>query len=218
MVDIQYNKKNTMLVGAGGFGREIASWLSIDSQFLNEFKLTGFLDDNLIALEGYKSNLEIIDKITVDALNSSQNVILAVAGIAIRKKIVEDLIVKSKVELLSYKFHNVLVGSYTNIGKGVVLSPSVIVSCNVEIGDGVFINSGSQIGHDVQIGKYCSIMANVDLGGGVIIEDEVFIGSGAVILPGVRITKGTRIGAGSVVLRNIKKPGTYFGNPVKKIF
>lgn len=218
MEDIQYNRKKTCVIGAGGLGRELASWLSLDKQFFNEFELIGFLDDNMKALDGFQTKLEIIDKITVDTLNSSKNVILAVADIAYKKIIIQEIIAKSKVKLLSYKFHNVIVGLYTNIGKGVVLSPSVIVSCNVEIGDGVFINIGSQIGHDVHIGNYVSIMANVDIGGGAIIEDEVFIGSGSVILPGVTVCKGSRIGAGSVVLKNIKKVGTYFGNPVKKIF
>ena len=218
MEDIQYNKKKVCIVGAGGLGRELASWLLLDEQFVNEFELIGFLDDNLKALDGFQTKLAIIDRITVDTLNSSKNVILAVADIAYKKKIIEEIITKSNVELLSYKFHNVLVGLSTNIGKGVVLSPSVLISCNVVIGNGVFVNSGSQIGHDVQIGNYTSIMANVDIGGGAIIEDEVFIGSAAVILPGVTICKGARIGAGSVVLKNIKKVGTYFGNPAKRIF
>jgi acetyltransferase-like isoleucine patch superfamily enzyme len=46
----------------------------------------------------------------------------------------------------------------------------------------------------------------------------VTIGTGATILPGVKIPANTFIGAGSVVFRSIKQPGTYVGNPAKKIF
>ena len=51
-----------------------------------------------------------------------------------------------------------------------------------------------------------------------ILFKNVFIGSNAVILPGVKIPDNTIVGAGSVVIRSIKQPGTYFGNPAKKIF
>jgi sugar O-acyltransferase (sialic acid O-acetyltransferase NeuD family) len=217
MEDIQYNKKETVILGAGGLGRELASWIVLDEKFSKNHKFEGFLDDNLNALDNFETDLKVRGKITIDVLNNYKNVLVAIADSTYKKQIMEEVIANSNIELLSFKFKNVLVGLHTNLGKGVVLLPSVIVSCNVNIGNGVFINCGSQIGHDVQIGNYVSIMANVDIGGGAIIEDEVFIGSGAVILPGVIIPKGTRIGAGSVVLRSIKKVGTYFGNPAMKI-
>ena len=86
------------------------------------------------------------------------------------------------------------------------------------IGKSVFINNGSQIGHDVVIMDYVNIMANVDIGGNCEIGEMVTIGTGATILPGIKIPANTFIGAGSVVFRSIKQPGTYVGNPAKKIF
>ena len=49
-----------------------------------------------------------------------------------------------------------------------------------------------------------------------IIGDNVSIGSNATILP-VDICNDVVIGAGAVVTKNITEPGTYAGNPVKKI-
>ena len=48
------------------------------------------------------------------------------------------------------------------------------------------------------------------------ISSNVYIGSNSTILP-VDICSNVVIGAGSVVTKNITKPGTYAGNPAKKI-
>jgi acetyltransferase-like isoleucine patch superfamily enzyme len=49
-----------------------------------------------------------------------------------------------------------------------------------------------------------------------IIGNNVSIGSNATILP-VKICDNVVIGAGAVVTKDINSPGTYVGNPVKKI-
>ena len=60
-------------------------------------------------------------------------------------------------------------------------------------------------------------MANVDIGGSVILGEGVFIGTKATIIPKKRIFRGIIIGAGTIVIRNLNKVGTYFGNPAKYI-
>tara|TARA_Y100000996_G_C22514517_1_gene639869 strand:+ start:93 stop:626 length:534 start_codon:yes stop_codon:yes gene_type:complete len=52
--------------------------------------------------------------------------------------------------------------------------------------------------------------------GEVIIGAKSIIGSGSIILPNVKISKNTLIGALSLINKNILKPGTYSGIPVKK--
>jgi acetyltransferase-like isoleucine patch superfamily enzyme len=49
-----------------------------------------------------------------------------------------------------------------------------------------------------------------------LIGNHVSIGSNATILP-VTICDNVVIGAGSVVTKNITLPGTYVGNPAKKL-
>jgi acetyltransferase-like isoleucine patch superfamily enzyme len=48
------------------------------------------------------------------------------------------------------------------------------------------------------------------------VGDNVSIGSNATILP-VEICNNVIIGAGAVVTKNIVEPGTYAGNPARKI-
>lgn len=216
MADIQYNK-TLAIVGAGGFGREMESWIS-QSKLMEEYEIIGYLDDNLCSLDNYESDYKIIDSISLESLRKAKNVLIAISSKDVKKVIFDYYKNDGGFNIINFFHASCVRGKYSKVGLGLIATPNTIVSCNTTIGDGVFINSGSQIGHDVEIGDYVSIMANVDIGGGAIIGDNVFIGSGATILPGVKVTSNIKIGAGSIVLRNIRKEGTYFGNPAKKIF
>lgn len=213
MEDIQYNNNQTNIIGAGGLARELASWMKTDKN--TSFEVVGFWDDNLSALSKYNINIKVLGNISE---LQSGNVHFGIMDTQIKKILFEKFSGNKKINICQYQHSSVILGDRVTIDSGVILFPNVIVSCDVNIGKGTFINIGSQIGHDSKIGNYVSIMPNVDLGGGSVIEDNVFIGTGSTILPGVKIAKNTRIGAGSVVLKSIKKEGTYFGNPAKKIF
>ncbi|KAA0890488.1 acetyltransferase [Oryzomonas rubra] len=116
-----------------------------------------------------------------------------------------------------------------------VVSPHAVVNEEVRLGagtavlDGVVVNSGSQIGracilntnstveHDCRIGDNVHIAPGVTLSGGVGVGDNCLIGTGANVIQGVGICPNCLIGAGSTVVKDITIPGTYVGNPAKRI-
>lgn len=216
MEDTQFSKKDFYLLGAGGFSRELESWVK-DTDFADVYCLKGFIDDNLDALNDFENKFKVLDVFADGKLWKGKNILLGIAASEIKQKAF-DLLLDENCNLLSFSHKFTLIGNNSILGKGYVLCPFAVVSCNVTLGDCVTVNSGSQIGHDVTIGDFSSIMANVDIGGNAQIGKSVFIGSNVVILPGVKIPDYTRIGAGSVVIKSIKQVGTYFGNPAKKIF
>lgn len=216
MEDTQFNKSELIVIGAGGLAREIVSWHNTSKASLKT-KIIGFLDDNLNALEAYTSDVKILGKIDLDLIKKNQSIICAIADVVTKKNILQKSL-DLNIQISTFLHESCFIGERTSFGKGLVMLPYSLLSCDITVGDLVFINSGSQIGHDVVIGDYTSIMANVDVGGGAEIGNNVFIGSNAVILPGVKIPDNTRIGAGTVVIKSIKQVGTYFGNPAKKIF
>lgn len=216
MEDTQFNK-TIAIVGAGGFGREIESWF-VNSNLSKEYNLVGYLDDNSSGLDSVKSDFKIIGDISIETLQKHKNVIVAISNVKVKETIFNLHKQMGGFNILSFYHSSVTIAKFVNAELGFIATPNTVISCNTNIGKGVFVNSGSQIGHDVSIGDYTSIMANVDIGGNAIIGNNVFIGTGAIILPGVKVAANIRIGAGTVVLRNLKKEGTYFGNPAKKIF
>ena len=105
----------------------------------------------------------------------------------------------------------------------------------IEIGDGVFINSGVSIsacksvtiGDNCQIGPRVLIMDNDFHVAGdplqqpqskpIVLEDHVWIGAGAIVLKGVRIGRRASIGAGSVVTRDVPADAVVAGAPARPI-
>lgn len=119
------------------------------------------------------------------------------------------------------------------IGDNCFIGPFVEIQKNTVIGNNTKIQSHSFICELVNIGNNCFIGHGVmfinDLfsdGGpasgdqtkwkSTIIGNHVSIGSNATILP-VNICDNVVIGAGAVVTKDIIKPGTYIGNPAKKL-
>lgn len=113
------------------------------------------------------------------------------------------------------------------------IGPFVEIQKNVKIGINTKIQSHSFICELVEIGNNCVISHGVvfindkfkngrPAGGDkklwekTKIGNNVFIGSNSTILP-IKICDNVVIGAGSVVTKDILIPGTYIGNPAKKM-
>jgi len=111
----------------------------------------------------------------------------------------------------------------------VFVGPFVEIQSNVVIGERTRIQSHSFICSNVQIGQDCFIGHGVMFTNDKFIDrklskdflptklgNKVYVGSNSTILP-VSICDDVVIGAGAVVTKDIVEPGTYIGNPAKKL-
>ena len=60
-------------------------------------------------------------------------------------------------------------------------------------------------------------MSNSSISGHCEIGNYNYIGTNANLIPNIKTEKNITIGVGSVVIKNLKKEGTYFGVPAIKI-
>ena len=112
---------------------------------------------------------------------------------------------------------DVYVPPSTKIGKDCVIVGHTLLSVNMNIEDGVFINSGVSLGHDVFIDKYSCIMPGTSISGYCKIGKQVTVGGHTFIVPGKNIGDRAIIAAGSVVFGNVKSGTTVLGNPAKRM-
>jgi sugar O-acyltransferase (sialic acid O-acetyltransferase NeuD family) len=208
--------KDLIIVGAGGFGREVA-WLIEDiNKENNEWNLLGFIDENIAIqgsiINGYRvlGGLEYLNK------NSNIYYVCAIGNSNKRKKIVDKL---SKVHMnLSTLIHpSVIISKNSDIGEGSILCASCIISVNVRVGRCVIINWDCTIGHDAVLENFVTLYPSVNISGNCNIDKCVEIGTGAQIIQGKNIGENSIIGAGSVVVRDIDKNKTAVGVPAKII-
>ena len=208
--------KQLIIVGAGGFGRELLQWCKDILIIRNEWEIAGFIDDNLSALEGYECDYNVIGTINDCQPNENQVFALAIAEPKLKKEIV------SKLENRGAKFVQIIhpdarIGSFNELGKGLVMYPNARITVNTKIGDYVTILDNTSIGHDVVIGNYTTISASCGINGHVYVGESSYFGCNASTIPGIKIGDACHIGIGSVVVNSIKSGMQVFGNPAKRI-
>lgn len=204
-----------VIVGAGGFGREVA-WIIEDiNKEKRLWNILGFIDDNP-NLKGQSINgYHIVGDISW--LKKQQlYVVNAIGDPIIKRKVAEELISsKNKYPILVHP--SVILSGLVNIGEGSIICAGSIITVNVSIGKHVIVNLDCTIGHDADIADYCTILPSVNISGATNLNECVSIGTGSAVIQGVEIGEETIVGAGSVVVRDLPPKCTAVGSPAKAI-
>ncbi len=200
---------NIIIVGAGGFGREVYQW-SLAAFDKNEYKIKGFLARDASELDGFAINAPIIGHEDDYEIQENDRFIIAIGNIAIKKRVVENL-KKKGAQFLTLIHPTALIFSNSKVGEGVVICPYVILTDSVEIDDFVMLNVYVYCGHDSKVGKYSILSPYSTLNGGAILDDEVFIATHSTITGSRNVGKGSIIGANSLVLHDVPEGSKVIG-------
>lgn len=103
------------------------------------------------------------------------------------------------------------------MGEGVIVCSGAVLTTDIVIGDFVQVHVRCTIGHDTIIHQNSTILPGGCISGNVNVGSNVLIGAGAIIIDKVRICSNTIIGAGAIVINDIEEPGTYVGNPARRV-
>lgn len=208
--------KDLIIIGAGGMGRSFYDIAVGSIGYLSEFRIKGFLDDNIYQLDSYEGYPPILGTISDYTPAENDIFICSIGDVETKKKCSVNMIDKGGVFVtLISKMANISKNS--KIGKGSVIAPYAILGTDCLIGDNSLIQSFAVIGHDARIGCWTRIDTHVTCVGGVIIGDEVTLHTGAIINHKVVVEKGACVGAGSFVVKRVKTGTTVYGNPAVKL-
>ena len=186
--------KELYVVGAGGFGREVAWLVERINQNEKEWELKGFLDDNEQLHGGKEDGYPVVGGIDyLEKLSKTTWVICAVGAASVRRKIIEKL---EKIEKVS---------------------AGTIATVDIEIGKHVIVNLDCTIGHDAKLEDYVTVYPSVNISGFVTVGEETEIGTGTQIIQGIKIGRESIIGAGAVVIKELPEKCTAVGSPAKVI-
>ncbi|MGD6870875.1 acetyltransferase [Sutcliffiella horikoshii] len=207
--------KDIVIIGAGGFGREVAWLIEEINKVSTQWNILGFVDDNEeiqgTEVNGYKvvGNIEWLNK-------QELNVVSAIGDPIIKKKIIERL--KSSKNTYPVLIHpSVIYSDRVSFGEGSIICAANILTTDIKIGEHVIINLDCTIGHDAILGDYTTVLPSVNVSGFVETKDCVSIGTGSAIIQGVSIGENTIVGAGSVVVKGLPANCTAVGSPAKPI-
>lgn len=206
--------KHLIIIGAGGYGREVYSVARESIGYGEDFNIKGYLDDNVKALQGFLNYPPIIDTIEDYEPQQGDLFICAIGNPTIKKHCVEVLL-KKRATFTTLIHKEAHISMNTQIGIGCIICRDAILSCDVSVGDFVTFQSYATIGHDAKIGNFCQFNSFSFMGGGAEVGNNTTMNVGAILHPYKKIGNNCVVGAGSVVIKNIKDGNTVYGNPAK---
>lgn len=208
--------KDLYIIGAGGFGREVAWLVERINAVEPTWNLVGFIDDDESKWDTNEDDYPVLGG--CEYLKKLGNVyaVCAIGAAKIRKIVIEKM-KESTVKFATLIDPSALISKRVEIGEGTIICANSIITVDIKIGEHVIINLDCTIGHDDIIDDFVTIYPSVNVSGNVYLGECCELGTGMQIIQGKRVVGNTIIGAGTVVVRDIETSGTYVGSPAKKI-
>jgi sugar O-acyltransferase (sialic acid O-acetyltransferase NeuD family) len=208
VLEMQANERGLVVVGAGGFGREVADLARTLGRVVN-----GFLDD--ATPDGPKLPAPLLGPLDAwVALDA--DLVLAIGQPHVKARALTRLPSDGRFSPALVHPSAVVVDG-ASVGAGSVIAALAVVMVDTAIGEHVLINYGATIGHDARIGAWSSIMPGARISGFVRIGEEVLVGANAVVLEGITVGDRAVVGAGAVVTKDVPAGATVVGVPARSM-
>lgn len=198
-----------VIVGAGGFGREVA-----DLARACGFELVGFIDPAVsgepspgIPILGGDERLgDLVSRQLADAA------IVAIGDPRARQR-AADACARAGLTLPPIVHPSATILTRHPIGDGAIVYPQVVVMSDCRIGAGVLLNSGATLGHDVLVGECANVGPGAHIAGRVTIGARTIVGIGAIVREKIAVGIEALVGAGSVVVKDVADNAVVYGVP-----
>lgn len=204
--------KHLVIVGAGGFGREMFGAAREAVGFGSGFDIKGFLDAKPAALDGFAGYPPIVGSPDSYVPVEDDVFITALGSIASRRHCVEAL-EKKGAKFISIIHKTATIGPNVVVGEGSFIAPHVSLTVDIAVGRHVSVFHSSSVGHDTVLGDFSHVYAQCSVGGAVKVGEGAAVYPGSVIAPRRKIGAGAVVGAGSAVFVDVDPGVTVLGNP-----
>lgn len=201
-----------IVVGHGGFGRELADWIEQSPNL----KCKGFID-----IQPPKEKLNFpflgtdsfIDKYT----KTKPNIAIGIGHPEIKYKVYNKF--KSKCNFINIIHPSVISGSnvYIEPDSGVVVTPGNVLTTNIKIGLLSMVNLNCTIGHDCILKEFVTVSPGVNISGYCTINTGSYLGTGSTILENKSIGEWSTVGGQAMVVKDVAPNSTVVGIPAKEI-
>lgn len=208
--------QSLVVLGAGGFAREVAWLVGSLNDVAPTWELLGFLDDAVERHGQVLNGTPVLGGIEWLADHSEVYAVCAVGNPRVRKQLVERA-ARFGTRFATLIDPSVRHSRFVEIGEGSILCAGTILTTNIQIGRHVIFNLDCTVGHDAVIGDFCTVLPSVNVSGNVTIGEGCNVGTGAAIINDVAVGAWTVLGAGAVAVRDLPAGCTAVGVPARVI-
>lgn len=203
-----------VIVGAGGFGREVLQYLYDAMELQGGYAVKGFLDDAHPDMGPFGLQLPVLGDTQHFDFAPSDRAIIAIGDPSVRLRVAERL------EGLGARFVTLVhplsyIANTAQLGAGCIVAPFASVGAHARLGDHSVLTFYASAGHDTRIGRACGFSPHAVANGGSTLGDGVFLGAYAVVNPKRSVGAGSKVAAGAVVYHPVPPDTLAVGNPAK---
>jgi sugar O-acyltransferase (sialic acid O-acetyltransferase NeuD family) len=217
-MDNKQKRVKVVIIGAGGFGREVLDVFDACNNDKKEYDVLGFV----VEKDYYEPNSIINDKPILGDfswLEEHRNEILVTCAVGPpqhRRRIIQQ------VTNLGCRFCNIIhptavLTRWIKMGEGVIITAGCILTNQIQIGSHVHINLDCTIGHNAVLEDFVTMAPGVHVSGNVCLGEGCYVGTGANIIDKKRLGKWSIVGAGSMIISDVPANSTVVGVPAKVI-
>jgi sugar O-acyltransferase (sialic acid O-acetyltransferase NeuD family) len=205
-----------LILGAGGFGREVLWIFREDNEVKPQWHVLGFIDEDLSKHGNIVCDVPVLGGFEWFKNNDFSNLsVICGVGESKTKRYFKDKAYELGIPFCKLIHPGIRKSEYVEIADGTIIAAGNIITTQVKIGRHVIVNLNCTIGHDVTIEDYCTIAPGTNLSGYVTIREGAELGTGVIVLPGLTVGKWSFVGAGSVVTRDVPENVVVAGVPAK---
>lgn len=205
--------RHLVIIGAGGFGREVFNSAMESIGYGLDFDIKGFID-NVYEEIKQPEYPPILSKIEEYNIQKDDVFVCAIGDVTYKKKYSEYILNKGG-QFINLIHKTAYISKNVVLGIGCLILADSRIHCDVKIGNHVTIQPKAIIGHDVIIEDWCLINALADCGGASYLEEGVTLHTTCFVLPQKRMGAYSTLGAGSVAVRSLPPYSVAFGVPAK---
>lgn len=210
--------KDLIIIGASGFGREVAWLVERINSKKKTWNLLGYIDDSEEMQNKTINSYPVIG--TIDDVYKFPDTffVVAIGSASTRERVVDRI----SAQVPNIKFGilidpSVEMSDSVIIGEGSIVCAHTIITVNITIGKHVIVNLDCTIGHDAVLNDFVTVYPGVNISGNTDIGYASELGTGMQIIQGKKIGERSIVGAGAVVIRDIPEKCTAVGSPAKPI-
>lgn len=209
--------RDLVIIGCGGFGREVADVVDSINRVNPTWNLIGFIDDtpnpkNIERVEQRGST--VVGSIDRARLDARPHYVVGVGDSTTREHLAARAERRNWVPA-TLVHPTAAVGADVVLGPGVVVCAHVAVGSDVSIGRHVHLDRAVQVGHDSALGDFVTVHPAAVISGTCDIQPHVELGTNCTLLPGIEIGAGATVGAAACVVRNVAEGQTVKGVPAR---